>query len=245
MIMILGSTHDDILYFESVMVNKREESIFGKYKAQIGTIFNQEVIVVADIFTGYESSIIASYIIEKYFVILIFVVGKCVAFSPNLKCGDIAISRRVLLGDVNQAKEANVKLGQIPQFPHSFESDPEIIKYLTTSVEKRSYVKYELCAVVSSNCIMDTRERIKNIAMGDYVLGHNRNIVFDCTSGGVAIAGYIHKVPVTAVKVVERSVDQKDTIDSYLKVLEHYSDIGKAIVTCIGDIGRNDIIRGE
>ena len=245
MIMILGSTHDDILYFESVMVNKKEDMIFDKYKTLIGTIFNQEVIIVWDIFTCYESTLITSYIIEKYFVILAFVVGKCVAFSPNLVTGDIVISRRILIGDVNQIKEANVRLGQIPKFPHSFESDPEVIKYLVSSIEKRSFVKNELCSMVSSNVVLDTHERIKNIEMGGYVLGHNNNVVCDCTSGGVAIAGYLHKVPVIAVKVVERKIDEKDTTETYLKVLKHYSDVGKSIVTCIGDIGRNDIIREE
>lgn len=245
MIMILGSTHDDILYFESVMVNKKEEMILNKYPVQIGTIFNQEVILVYDLFTSYESSLISSYIIEKYFVILIFVVGKCVAFSDNLSGGDIAVSRRVLIGDVNQIQEANVKLGQIPKFPHSFESDPEIIKYLSTSIEKRSFVKYSLCAFISTNVILDTTEKIKNIEMGGYVLGHNRNIVCDCTSGGVALACDIHKVPFIVIKVIERKINQKNSTDSYLKVLKHYSDVGKAIVTCIGDIGRNDIITGE
>ena len=245
MIMILGSTHDDILYFESVMVNKKEEMIFDKYKAQIGTIFNQEVIVVYDIYTCYESSLVASYIIEKYFVILLFVVGKCIAFSDNLRGGDICLSRRIMIGDVNQVKEANVKLGQIPKFPHSFESDPEIIKYLVSSVEKRSYSKYDLCSFISSNTIMDSHERIKDIEMGGYVLGHNVNVVFDCTSGGVALAGNLHKVPVIAMKVVERHIEEKYTTETYLRVLKHYSDVGKSIVTCIGDIGRNDIIQGE
>lgn len=244
MIMILGSTHDDILYFESVMVNKKEDLILNKYKVQMGTIFNQEVILVWDIYTCYESSLVASYIIEKYFVILTFVVGKCIAFSDNLKGGDLAISRRVLLGDVNQVKEANVKLGQIPNFPHSYESDVEVVKYLIEAVEKRCFSKYESCAFISSNNILDTREKIKSIEMGGYVLGHNHNIVFDCTSGGVAIASHLHKVPFISMKVVERGIDESYSTNSYIRVLKQYSDVGKAIVTCIGDIGRNYVITG-
>ena len=42
MIVILGSTHDDILYFESVMTNRRDETLFDIYKLEYGTIFNQE-----------------------------------------------------------------------------------------------------------------------------------------------------------------------------------------------------------
>ena len=55
----------------------------------------------------------------------------------------------------------------------------------------------------------------------------------------------LRKVPFVAVKVVERYVDEKSDIDTYLTAIKKYTDIGKAIVTCIGDIGRNEIITGE
>ena len=35
MIMIVGSQHDDILYFESVITNKREETVLGKFKVSL------------------------------------------------------------------------------------------------------------------------------------------------------------------------------------------------------------------
>ena len=65
MILILGSTHDDILYYESVMTERHEETIFGAYTIQIGKIYNQEVVLAYDIYTSYMSSLISNYIIEK------------------------------------------------------------------------------------------------------------------------------------------------------------------------------------
>ena len=56
MIMIVGSQHDDILYFESVITNKREETVLGKFKVTIGTIFNQAVLLVDQMKTNYLSS---------------------------------------------------------------------------------------------------------------------------------------------------------------------------------------------
>ena len=56
MIMIIGSQHDDILYFESIMSNKRVETVLDKYKVTIGTIFNQSVILVDQVKTNYISS---------------------------------------------------------------------------------------------------------------------------------------------------------------------------------------------
>ena len=107
MILILGSTHDDILYFESVMTESHEETIFDIYKIQVGKISNQQVILAYDIYTSYMSSLVTNYILAKYFVILVFVVGKCVTYNSDFKTGDIAVSKRVILGDVDQVLETN------------------------------------------------------------------------------------------------------------------------------------------
>ena len=85
MILILGSHHDDILYFESVMSNKRTETVLDKYKVTIGTIFNQSVVLADGVETNYLSSALTLYLIEKYFVFLVFVVGKCVAYTHDIK----------------------------------------------------------------------------------------------------------------------------------------------------------------
>ena len=92
MILIIGSQHDDILYFESVMSNKREEVVLDKYKVTIGTIFNQSVILIDQVKTNYLSATLTLYLIEKYYVFLVFVVGRCVAYTHDLKPLAITIS---------------------------------------------------------------------------------------------------------------------------------------------------------
>ena len=243
MILIIGSTHDDILYFESVMTNKREEKILNTYPLIFGSIFNQEVVVTYDIYTSYISSFVASYIMQNYFIVLVFVVGKCVSFSKDVKPGEIAVSKRVILGDVDQVKEANVKLGQIPHLPRSLESSDEVIGYISAALEKRSFARYSIATFISSNRILDNSESIKPLLMNEYVLGHKSNIVFDCVSGGVFLASTLYNIPVVAIKVSEKQVDEPSTAENYIAVLKQYSSVGRAVVTCIGDIGRNDIMK--
>ena len=243
MIIIFGSTHDDILYYESVMNNKKEEKLYDIYPLTYGKIFNQEVVLVHDVYTSYISALITSYIISKYFVVLIFVVGKCIAYSNDVKSGEIAISKRVILGDVDQIRGANVKLGQIPHLPRSLETGEEVIGYLTDAIERRSFSRYSISTFVSANKIFDQKERISDLIMDDYVLGHKTNVVFDCTSGGVFLSAHLHKIPCIAIKVCERMIDGKVSMDDYINVLKQYSNVGRAVVTCIGDIGRNDIIK--
>lgn len=242
MIMIIGSQHDDILYFENVVANKREETVLGKFKVTIGTIFNQEVLLVDQVKTNYLSSALTLYLIEKYFVILVLVVGRCIAYTKDLKPLDICLSRNVVAGDVDQINEDNVKFGQIPGFNQVFESSKDVVSYLSTAFEKRTYSAYKEANFVSTSVDYHRKEQVKELAEFSHVLGFENNVVFDNNSAGVAMASELSKVPFVAIKVVERYIDDNSDVNTYLKAMKEYVNIGKAVVTCIGDIGRNEII---
>ena len=245
MIMIVGSQHDDILYFESVMSNKKEETVLGKFKVTIGTIFNQAVLLVDQAKTNYLSSALTLYLIEKYFVILVLNVGRCISYSPDIKPLEIAISKHIVAGDVDQVNEDNVKMGQIPGFEQIFESSDDVIGYLENAFEKRTFSVYKVANYISTSVDYHNASQINNIREFDHILGFENNIVFDCNSAGVAMGSTISKVPFVSVKVVERYLTDKNNIETYLKALKEYVNIGKAIVTCIGDIGRNEVITEE
>ena len=245
MIMIIGSQHDDILYFESVMSNKREELVLDKYKVTVGTIFNQSVVLVDQVKTNYLSSMLTLYLIEKYFVFLVFVVGRCVAFTHDLKPLDIAISKRIVAGDVDQVNEDNVKMGQIPGYEQAFVCQDDVIGYLGNAFEKRTYNAFRISNYVSSNVDYHRPEQVANLRECEHVLGFNSNVVLDCNSAGVALACSLRKIACVSVKVVERYIDGPKNIQTYLKSLKEYTNVGKAIVTCIGDIGHNEVITEE
>ena len=242
MIMIVGSQHDDILYFESVITNKREEVVLGKFKVTIGTIFNQAVLLVDQVKTNYLSSALVLHIIEKYFVILVLVVGRCVAYTKDLKPLDIAISKQVILGDVDQVNEDNVKYGQIPGFDQVFDCSEDVISYLANAFEKRTYSVYKNANYISTSIDLHRAGQAKNMVEFDHVFGFDNNIVFDTNAGGVALACSLTKVPFVAIKVVERYFDKNSDVNTYLNAMKEYVNVGKALVTCIGDIGRNEII---
>ena len=242
MIMIIGSQHDDILYFENVLTNKREETVLGKYKVTIGTIFNQSVLLVDQMKTNYVTSALTLYLIEKYYVILVLVVGRCVAYSHDLNLLDVAISKQVILGDVDQVNEDNVRYGQIPGFEQVFDCSNDVISYLGVAFEKRTYTTFKQANYISTSVDYHNPNQVKNMVEFEHVFGFNNHIVFDCNTGGVALACSLSKVPFVSVKVVERYIEQKADVNTYLQAMKQYVNVGKALVTCIGDIGRNEII---
>ncbi len=246
MIMIIGSKHDDILYFESVMSNKKEEVIFDKYKVTIGTIFNQSVILVDEAKTNYVSSILALHLIEKYYVFLVFTVGRCIAFTHDIKPGDIAISKYVMAGDVDQVnEEENVKMCQIPGFDQAFACQDDVIGYLSSAFEKRTYASYKIANYISTSVDFHRAEQAAHFHECEHVMGFGEKVVFDCNSAGVALACTLLKVPFLSIKVVERYLDAPNDIETYIRSINQYINVGKALVTCIGDIGNTEVITEE
>ena len=245
MILILGSHHDDILYFESVMSNKRTETVLDKYKVTIGTIFNQSVVLADGVETNYLSSALTLYLIEKYFVFLVFVVGKCVAYTHDIKPMEIAISKRVAAGDVDIVNEENVKMGQIPGFEQAFACQDDVIGYLSSAFEKRTYASYKTVNYISTSVDYHRIEQAAHFHECEHTMGFGEKVVFDCNSAGVALACQLLKVPFLSIKVVERYLDAPNDIETYIKSINQYINIGKALVTCIGDIGNTEVITEE
>ncbi len=245
MILIIGSQHDDILYFETVMSNKREEMVLGQYKVTIGTVFNQAVILLDQVITNYVSSALVLYLIEKYMVFLVFNVGRCVSFSKDIKPLEIAISKNVVAGDVDQVNDENIKMCQIPGFEQVFTCQDDVIGYLNTAFESRTYCTTKLANYISTSVDYHRINQVDHLKECEHLLGFSNNVVFDCNSAGVALACSLRKVAFVSVKVVERNIDQQNNINTYLAALKEYTNIGKAIVTCIGDIGHNEVITGE
>ena len=139
-------------------------------------------------------------------------------------------------------------LGRKVGMTQVFSKEGKLIPVTVVEVEPNTVMQVKTLEKDGYNAIQlgvfDKKEKYQHLVMNDFILGHKGKIVFDCTSGGVFLASALNKIPVVAIKVVEKSVNEKSTVDTYINVLKQYSGIGRAVVTCIGDIGRNDIMRG-
>lgn len=244
MIVIVGANHDDILYFDSVLANKREEAILGRYKISLGTLFNQEAIVVHELYTSSLASAVLTHILDRFFVDLVINVGKCISVSNDLKNCDIIISDRIIDTNVDLSLYHDVTVGEIPGFDRVFNVQKDIIGYLIKGLERRTFVNFYHSVVLScDNLSYEMRDILKEKKT---VFGiKDEKIVLDQNSAGIALAASLRNVPFITIKVVENKLEQESKIDTYVKVLEKYVDLGKAVMATIGDIGRNDILEGD
>ncbi len=245
MILIIGSTHDDLLYFESVMTRRREEKVLDHFRVVFGNVFNQEVCLVEGVYSNYVSSMITLELIQKYYVILVFAVGRCTALTPSWKLGEIAISRYTITGDVDLMLESESRLGQIPGCPAFYLSQDDIVGYFSQQAEKRIDATFKLSTFVSMNSSYASRKQLDTMLQGDRAFGTNENLVMENALGGIAVACHFGHVPFLGVKVVSRFLDEPYTVEEYATTLRKYIDLGKAVVSTIGDIGRNDLLGGQ
>ena len=244
MIVIAGANHDDILYFDGVLANKRQEAILGRYTISIGTIFNQEVIVVHELYTSTLASAIITHILDRFFVDLIIVVGKCIAINDRIKNGDLVISDTIIDANVDLTPYYSVLLGEIPGFERDFKVQNDIIGYLQKGLERRTYVNFHHAVILSSDNL--SQEMLDIIQERKEIFGiKNSKFVLDQNSAGIAIAANLREVPFITLKVVENRLGEESNIETYMAVLARYIDLGKAVVATINDIGRNDILEGE
>ena len=244
MIVIIGETHDDILYFDSVLANKREEIILGKYKVSIGTIFSQDALIAYNLFSSSLSSAVLMHILDNYYVDLIISVGRCMAVSNKIKNGDIVVSKKVIDANVDLTMFGSVVTGQIPGFEREFAIQDDVIGYLSKGLERRISINYCLATYLSSSNMSD--DMVNHLIRKKDIFGlTNDLLVVDQNSAGIAVACKLKSVPFISVKVAENNLSTANNLDSYVNVLDKYIDLGKAVVSTINDISRSDILEGE
>ena len=244
MIVIVGETHDDILYFESVLANKREETILNRYKISIGTVFSQEAIVVHELFTSILASAVLMHILSNYYIDLVISVGRCMSVSKEIKNGDIVISSKIIDANVDLTMFNDVAMAQIPGFNREFIVQDDIINYLSQGLERRTSVDYHHAVYLSTDNM--SKEMCNTLIERKHVLAlENELLVIDQNSSGVAVASSLKGVPFIVIKVAENDLAVANNLESYSKVLERYIDLGKAVMSTVNDIGRSDILEGD
>ena len=243
MIVILGDSHDDVLYFETVLANKKEEIIMNRFKISVGTIFSQGVIVLYGMSTSILTSAVLTYILNNYYIDLVVNVGKCISASDGVKAGNIALASEVIDANVDLSIFKDVGMSQIPGFSREFSVQNDIFNYLAEALEKRPNIDYFRTIYLSTDNM--SPDMVKYLRENKTIFYRNdENFVIDHNSSGVAIACALKNVPFIVAKVIENGLDHTQDLKTYSTVLSRYIDLGKGVISTINNIGRSDILEG-
>ena len=241
MILILGSVYDDVLYFDTQLKKRREETFKDHFKIIFGELYGQNVVLAYNIFTNYMSSVVSTYLISKYDVIAVINVGS-VRCLDDFKEGDIVYSETLFLGDADVSVFEKVKKGQVPTYPQIFSGNSYFnnlinvysSKFIISNVKKGNYISLNR-EIVS----IDQLNQIKN---ENVILGVSKDFIFDSTFGGVALSSATFDVPFVCLKVVISKIKDKVTTLERIRCIKEYANVGKIISAIILEIGRKDTL---
>ena len=241
MILILGSVYDDVLYFDTQLKKRREETFKYHFKIIFGELYGQNVVLAYNIFTNYMSSVVTTYLISKYDVIAVINVGS-VRCLDDFKEGDIVYSETLFLGDADVSVFEKVKKGQVPTYPQIFSGNSYFnnlinvysSKFIISNVKKGNYISLNR-EIVS----IDQLNQIKN---ENVILGVSKDFIFDSTFGGVALSSATFDVPFVCLKVVISKIKDKVTTLERIRCIKEYANVGKIISAIILEIGRKDTL---
>ena len=241
MILILGSVYDDVLYFDTQLKKRREETFKDHFKIIFGELYGQNFVLAYNIFTNYMSSVVTTYLISKYDVIAVINVGS-VRCLDDFKEGDIVYSETLFLGDADVSVFEKVKKGQVPTYPQIFSGNSYFnnlinvysSKFIISNVKKGNYISLNR-EIVS----IDQLNQIKN---ENVILGVSKDFIFDSTFGGVALSSATFDVPFVCLKVVISKIKDKVTTLERIRCIKEYANVGKIISAIILEIGRKDTL---
>ena len=242
MIVLIGSTHDDRIFFESLITQRRKERILKLFDASYGKLFGQDVCLVCDVYTNYRAQAVCQYLIEKYFVILVLSVGTCRGFSPERNRNDVVVSRTVVLSDVNQVPTLGGRWGELRELGERLESSRQVLSFLLPILKQRLFTPNYEADFVSSSHFYTKKEELEPRRLHGRLFGLERNIALDCTLGGIGVACSLYHVPFIALKVVEGNYAEPIDVNDYASILQKEAEVGRVVVNVINDISQSYIL---
>jgi 5'-methylthioadenosine/S-adenosylhomocysteine nucleosidase len=229
MIAIVGEDADDILYFKTKMSLTTTVKLFGNVEAYVGTLSKENAVVCAFGRGNYLSAMLMGMILKQYQPYLVFNVGTCSSFSPQLKQGDLLIADRYYFSGVDFTSEHSALYGQIPGMNPFYVADSS----LNDKIENVAYLlanRYvQRGYLLSGECFYMDEAPLKAIVEKNYLSAASL-LAYDTSSAGIALACQMAETTLFTIRVVNYQIGKNEQRLNYVrKGLEAMPTIGKII----------------
>lgn len=236
MILIIGTTEDDILYFKNRMRIMENGKIANKYPYFVGRMANKDVCLTYTGYSNLQSSVITGYMLEKFNPYIVIITGAVSTLNKRAQQKDLFIAERIYLGDVDFTSLDNLKFGQINNLPPFYSSDEDYIKMLEIINSKTENINLLRGPLISTNKYFNNRKEAeanlsKNFASIESMLA------FDTEAGGIVTACGMYDVPWLLLKVINYHVgDEIEFISAPRISVEAQPHIGYIVETLLEEL---------
>lgn len=237
MILIIGTTEDDIFYFKNRMKITEKSTIASKYPYYVGTFAGKDICLAYSGYSNIASAVVASAMIARHHPYIVICVGTVSAFSENLHQSELFIAERVYLGDIDFTPlGGGTRYGQIKEMPAFYSSEEDYIKLIETINSRTENLHIGRGPLISTNVFFKNRKKANELLNSNFAHIESTT-AFDTEAGGVITACYVHEVPWLLLKAVSYQIGRDEQLLSALRVgIEAQPHIGNLIETLLEEL---------
>lgn len=206
MILIIGTTKDDIIYYKNRMRVKEEGKINAVFPYYVGKLANKDVCLTYTGFSNISSGIITSFMISKFRPYIVIITGAASTLNSKVEQADLFIAEKIYLGDIDLTSyDDEVKYGQIKNLPPFYSSDEDYIRMIETINSKTENRHLLRGPLISTNAFYNDAKLATKVIKDKF--GNIESMTaFDTEAGGIATTCVIYGVPWLLLKVISYHV---------------------------------------
>jgi adenosylhomocysteine nucleosidase len=241
MILIIGSTNDDILYFRTKMDIASVDRIAGKTEVFLGSYAGKDVAVTTSGLSNSLSAMITGLCLERYHPYFVLNVGSIHALDENLKQGDLYMADRVYFGGTDFTPwGSSIKYGQIPSMPQFFVSEDDYLLMIESIAKKMTNKAVARGFVMSTNKFYTNREKAESLINHHFAYVDGID-AFDTELGGISSTCRAFDIPWIALKSISYVIGHQDELMNFIrKGLESEPLIGSIISTLFLELSEHE-----
>lgn len=229
MIVILGTTPDDILFIRNKMTLKEKGALKGSHFYYVGVYAGKDVALTYTGNSNFMSGVIASYMIRKFDPYLVLSLGSCSSASEGLNQGDLFIAERVYLGDFDFNSFENRMFTSALNMLSYYVTEDSYLRYVERLNSASGNFTLVRGPVISVNKFyIDKEEANQVIASQENYLGGKT--AFDTEMGAIVTCCRFFQVPWLFLKSINYEIGRNEQLLSHVrKGVEAQPRIGELV----------------
>ena len=201
MILVVGETYDSLLGLRTLLGSSDGiEPVVNDLPGFIGKLGEEDVVGLTGGTSDYLSLVSTTKAILRYKPRLVVAFGESSSLSPLLNLGDIVIGNRCFIHGINFAA-TGLPYGAIPGFKSFFFSDIDFARKAEEVALKHTTFHAIRGDILSGERKIVDQEEFTTILLRHYASSAHI-LSYDCTSGGIALACQIEKIPFLPLRAV-------------------------------------------
>lgn len=211
-IVIIGAMEQEITLLRA-QISQCKTSTVAYLKVYTGTVGGNWVCLVQCGIGKVASAAATAILIKEYTPDAVINTGSAGGFDPELNIGDVVIATQLLHHDVN-VSHFGYELGQVPQMPAYYESDPKLVAIAQNAISDLPGIKVKTGLVCSGDSFVGSDEAAN-------IIKANFPNMAAVEMEGAAIGQVCHlmKTPFVVIRSLSDIAGKTSTIsfDSYLE----------------------------